>query len=178
MWYHSKALILNRLERDFFERHTTEVAQDLLGQVLVFGPHQGIITETEAYRGLDDEASHAFRGRTPRATIMYGCPGISYVYFIYGMYHCLNIVTERNNEPGAVLIRGIRLLSSPHTTVTGPGKLCQALGVTLAHNGLDLTLENNFYIAPRQEKLHFTATSRIGIKKAVDKQWRFVANIS
>jgi DNA-3-methyladenine glycosylase len=166
--------MMKKLEASFFSRHTTEVAQDLLGQVLVFGDYQGIITETEAYRGLDDEASHAFRGKTPRASIMYGPPGVSYVYFIYGMYYCLNIVTEADGEPGAVLIRGLKLLAPHETHLTGPGKLCRALNITTRHNGIDIVTSNDFYIATGSSPLSFKSTPRIGIKKATDKLWRFI----
>ena len=93
---------------DFYNRSVVEVAQDLLGKTLVFFNFRGVITETEAYRGADDEASHAFKGPTPRSSIMYGPPGYSYVYLIYGLYHCLNIVTEAEGNPAAVLIRGLQ----------------------------------------------------------------------
>ncbi len=167
---------MEKLGVSFFCRHTTKVAQALLGQILVFGSHQGIITETEAYRGQDDEASHAFRGMTPRASIMFGKPGLSYVYFIYGKYYCLNIVTESEGEPGAVLIRGIKLIN-PLLSITGPGKVCRTLGITTAHNGLDLTTRDDFYIACGQESNSFQSTPRIGIRKAIDKHWRFVIDI-
>lgn len=157
----------------FFCRHTTKVAQALLGQILVFGPYQGIITETEAYRGQDDEASHAFRGMTPRTSIMFGQPGLSYVYFIYGKYYCLNIVTEPEGKPGAVLIRSIRLVNSPSIPIIGPGRVCRTLGITTAHNGLDLTTQDDFYVGSGQGNGLFQATPRIGIRKAIDKHWRF-----
>src|ERR1700729_4260135 len=113
-----------KLGRDFFNRNCAEVARDLLGQILVFGNYQGIITETESYRGLDDPASHAFKGPTPRAKIMFGTPGTSYVYLIYGMYHCLNIVTEEEESPSAVLIRGLKLIKPDVAILNGPGKIC------------------------------------------------------
>ena len=83
---------MSRLPQSFYDRHVTKVARDLLGKRLVFGAHEGIIMETEAYRGSDDPASHAARGLTPRNAVMFGPPGYSYIYFIYVMYHCLNIV--------------------------------------------------------------------------------------
>lgn len=164
---------MERLGFSFFCRHTAEVAQDLLGKMLVFGSYQGVITETEAYRGKDDEASHAFRGMTPRASIMFGRAGVSYVYFIYGKYYCLNIVTEAEGQPGAVLIRGIKLIN-PSVSIVGPGKLCQVLGITTLQNGLDLVTHQDFYVGSGQENNVFQATPRIGIRKALDKHWRFV----
>jgi DNA-3-methyladenine glycosylase len=168
---------MKKLGHSFFCRHTTEVAQTLLGQVLVFGPYRGTITETEAYRGTDDEASHAFRGMTPRASIMFSRPGLSYVYFIYGKYYCLNVVIEPEGEPGAVLIRGIKLINSPYTIITGPGKICRTLGITTVHNGIDLTTQDNFYIASGKTNDIFQATPRISIRKAQDKHWRFLADM-
>jgi DNA-3-methyladenine glycosylase len=168
---------MKKLARSFFCRDTIKVAQDLLGQVLVFGSYQGIITETEAYRGEDDEASHAFRGMTPRSSIMFSQPGVSYVYFIYGKYYCLNIVTEAEGDPGAVLIRGIKLINPPYTNIAGPGKICRTFGITTAHNGLDLTTQHDFYVTSGQANNIFQATPRIGIRKAMDKNWRFIINI-
>lgn len=164
---------MTRLGISFFARHTVEVAQDLLGKILVFGSHQGIITETEAYRGKDDEASHAFRGITPRSALMFGRAGMSYVYFIYGKYHCLNLVTEPEGEPGAVLIRGIKIIK-PAALIKGPGKLCQIFGITKLHNGLDLLTHNNFYVGEGEKNTVFQATPRIGIQKAINKHWRFI----
>ena len=118
----------------------------------------GLICETEAYGGADDPASHAYR-RTPRSAIMFGPPGIAYVYFIYGMHHCLNAVTACDGHPGAVLIRrhlprgrhrghARTTISAPQTRhlADGPGKLCQALGITLTLNGVDLTDNSELFI--------------------------------
>ena len=131
-------------------RDTVVVARSLLGQRLVRVLNgqrlSGLICETEAYGGADDPASHAYR-RTPRSAIMFGPPGVAYVYFIYGMHHCLNAVTACDGHPGAVLIRGIfpaegietmrrqRPGAADQHLADGPGKLCQALGITLALNG-------------------------------------------
>src|SRR3954469_10994490 len=136
-----------RLERDFFNRPCPEVARDLLGQTLVFKNFTGIITETESYRGIDDPASHAHRGPTPRASIMFGKPGISYVYLIYGMYHCLNIVTEEEGSASAVLIRGLKLISPTTKLLNGPGKLCRELSINKTHNNIDLISQEDFYVA-------------------------------
>ncbi len=161
-----------KLDNSFYNRHVVDVAKDLLGKTLVFGKVKAIITETEAYRGADDEASHAFRF-TPRSSIMFGPSGYSYIYLIYGMYYCLNIVTEEENFPSAVLIRGLKL---PHIDLTGPGKICQYLGITKEHNGINFVTNNNFYFTEGLNSVTYTATSRVGIKKAIDKQWRFLSN--
>lgn len=159
------------LPSKFYNRHVVEVAQDLIGKTLVFGKHQGIITETEAYRGSDDEASHAFKGPTTRSEIMFGPSGYSYVYLIYGMYYCLNIVTEPLGSPSAVLIRGLQL---PNIHLNGPGKICKYLGITKTHHGINLINHHSFYVTGKNI-IPYQATSRIGIKKGVDKLWRFVA---
>ena len=110
------------LKREFYLRPTVDVARDLLGKVLVHGPTAGIIVETEAYLGRDDLAAHSARGITDRTRVIFGPPGHAYVYFIYGMYECLNIVAEREGEPGCVLIRAVEPVaggcSADHATVT------------------------------------------------------------
>lgn len=166
---------MKKLKRTFFNRSTLVVAQELLGKILVFGQHKGIITETEAYFGHDDPASHAFKGLTPRTQLMFGAPGYSYVYLIYGMYHCLNFVTETEGFPAAVLIRGLKLLDKSELHLNGLGKLCRHLGITKKHNGLDITTNNTFYVGCAKTTLNFVTTSRIGIKVGTDKQWRFLA---
>lgn len=106
---------------------------------------------------------------------MFGEPGYSYVYTIYGMYNCLNIVADKAGTPSAVLIRGLKIQD---THYDGPGKLCKFLNITRLHNGIDLTRDPNFYVSHGQlEKVSYKVTSRIGIKKAIDKQWRFVMNL-
>ncbi len=162
----------SKLPASFFNQHAVEAAKDLIGKSLIFGDFKGIITETEAYRGLDDEASHAFMGPTLRSSIMFGEPGYSYVYIIYGMYHCLNIVTEEQGQPSAVLIRGLTL---PQLHLDGPGKLCRHLGITREHNGIHLISSESFYLTEGEGPLAYKATPRIGIKKATDKLWRFIA---
>ncbi|MBW8308563.1 MAG: DNA-3-methyladenine glycosylase [Candidatus Paracaedibacteraceae bacterium] len=166
-----------KLTHDFFNRNCTVVAHDLIGKKLVFGEHEGIITETEAYRSIDDPASHAHRGITPRSAIMFGPPGKSYVYFIYGMYYCLNIVTEPAGEASAVLLRGLKLLTPPLTHLNGPGKLCRYLGITTSHNGIDLLSNPSFYVTEGIESPEVQVTPRIGIKKAMEKPWRFVMTL-
>jgi DNA-3-methyladenine glycosylase len=163
-----------RLTRHFFERPTLEVAQDLLGKVIHFNGMQGKITETEAYIAQGDPACHAYKGITPRTRVLFGPAGFSYVYFIYGMYHCLNFVTEPEGHAAAVLIRAIEMTTTPRKTLNGPGKLCRALGITREHNNIDLITSPHFYVLDSAEKRTFKATPRIGIKVATDKLWRFV----
>lgn len=168
--------INTRLHRDFFHRPTVEVAQTLLGKVLIWGEHRAYITETEAYRGEDDPACHAARGRTVRNAPMYGSAGHTYVYFIYGMYNMLNIVTEAEGFPAAVLIRALTPLTPAKGKLDGPGKLCRTLDITTRHSGLDMITSPEYYVADSAWKPGFTATPRIGIKVGTDKLWRFVAS--
>lgn len=159
------------LPRSFYDRPTLDVARDLLGKTLVYGPYQGRITETEAYIGQDDPACHAARGLTPRTAPMFGPPGYSYIYFIYGMYYCLNIVTEKAGFPAAVLIRGLLYPDGHHDN--GPGKLCRTLGLTTAQNNIDLVKNPDFTVRDTPSWAGFDATPRIGIKQGLDKHWRF-----
>ena len=160
-----------RLSRDFFEKPTLDVAKNLLGKKLIFKDYVGLITETEAYIGTDDPACHASKGLTTRTSIMFGAAGFSYVYLIYGMYYCFNIVTEKEGYPAAVLIRGLKMA---HCYLDGPGKLCKHLGITKEHNAIDLITSSDFFVEDTQEKLIYKATQRIGISKGQDKLWRFV----
>lgn len=166
---------MNTMTHDFYNRHVVEVAKDLLGKTLVFGNLKGIITETEAYRGSDDEASHAYKGITKRSAIMFGPPGYTYVYMIYGMYYCINIVTEEEGKPSAVLIRGMAL---PDVYLNGPGKICRHLGITTKENGINLLSSKKLYLTKGVDVGNIKITKRIGIKKAVDNPWRFIADIN
>ncbi|HUX78330.1 MAG TPA: DNA-3-methyladenine glycosylase [Alphaproteobacteria bacterium] len=163
-----------RLSRDFFNRSTLVVAQELLGKIMIYGRFAGVITETEAYIGQDDPACHAARGKTSRNAVMFGPAGYSYVYFIYGMHHCLNFVTEEEGFPAAVLIRGLMLIEPSPLHLNGPGKLCRHLGITRNHNAIDLTEHDTFYVKGSPFSPAYEATSRIGIRKGQEKQWRFV----
>jgi DNA-3-methyladenine glycosylase len=169
--------MIPRLNRNFFNRPTLEVAKELIGKILYFNGHSVIITETEAYHIQDDPACHAARGKTPRTEVMFGQAGFSYVYFIYGMHYCLNIVTEPENIAAAVLIRGAELIGDEKADLIGPGKLCKFLGVNKNHNKIDLCLSDDFYVSDQVLILLYIATPRIGISKGQDKLWRFVANI-
>lgn len=160
------------LNRKYFERPTLEVAKDLIGKLLVFGNKKGIITETEAYFG-DDPASHGAGGRTKRNFPMFGPAGHSYVYFIYGMYHCFNITTENEGYPAAILIRGIETLDKPPQKYNGPGKLCNYFGITREHNNIRLCRENKLYVVDIGFSPKPRPAKRIGIKKNIKKLWRF-----
>lgn len=139
------------LSRDFYNRPTLTVARELIGARLVriLDGHTlaGWITETEAYIGQDDLACHARAGLTPRTRVMFGEPGHAYVYFTYGNHWMLNVVTEREGFPAAVLLRAIQPVEGIDIMLErrggrdtfGPGKLCQAMGITKAENGIDLT---------------------------------------
>jgi DNA-3-methyladenine glycosylase len=168
---------MKRLKYSFFNRPTLQVAEELLGKVLVFKEHQGIITETEAYSGFDDPASHAFKGETPRTKLMFGRAGFSYIYLIYGLYHCLNIVTEKAGFPAAVLIRGIKLLDKTGLHLNGPGKICRHLNITKKENALNLITSDELYVGCINQQYAFSNTPRIGIKVGTDKLWRFLAKI-
>jgi DNA-3-methyladenine glycosylase len=135
-----------RLPRSFYGRPTLVVARDLLGRVLVYdgpdGRRAARLVEVEAYLGHRDPASHAFRGPTQRTTVMFGRPGVAYVYFIYGNHHCMNVVAHVPGVAGAVLLRGAEPLAGfaddAPRLLAGPGLLGRAFGLTTAHTGWDL----------------------------------------
>ncbi len=175
------------LPRSFYNRPPIQVARDLLGKVLIHGATGGIIVETEAYLGLDDAASHAYRGLTKRTEVMFGPPGHAYVYFIYGMYECVNVVTEPSGTAGAVLIRALEPLLGVdlmrirrpgakrlRDIASGPGKLTLALGITRAQNGADVT-KGALVVRDRRgaEPFEIVAGPRIGISKCADLPLRF-----
>lgn len=162
------------LPREFFARDTNIVSQELLGKALYFQGKIGIITETESYIGQDDPACHAARGRTKRTDIMFGPAGFSYVYLIYGMYYCLNFVTETEGFPAATLIRGVQIISPEKIQLQGPGKLCRYLGINISHNKCDIIDNNEFFVSDINLKLPYSTTTRIGITKGTDKLWRYV----
>lgn len=160
------------LPRSFYARPTAEVAPDLLGKLLVrtrgSGIHLARIVEVEAYLGVADQASHARFGPTPRNRIMFGPPGHLYVYLIYGMHHCMNLVTEPEGTAGAVLVRAAELLEGEDpAALRGPGKVCRGLGITLADKGLDLAItENGLYLAEDGERPRVACSARIGVEYA------------
>jgi len=189
------------LKRSFYEGDTLKIAKELLGKYLVLkNPTESYIVkivETEGYIGAIDKAAHSYLNkRTPRTEVMFGPPGHAYVYLIYGMYCCLNIVTQKNGEAAAVLIRGVEPIEGIemmsinrfskklediskkdiYRLTNGPGKLCMALGITREDNGRDIC-SNNFYIAEgKYEEFEIVTTKRINIdyaEEAVDFPWRF-----
>ncbi|NLY76915.1 MAG: DNA-3-methyladenine glycosylase [Tissierellia bacterium] len=190
-----------KLGREFYNRDTITVAKDLLGKVLVHNNKgnimKGKIVETEAYLGLRDKAAHAYGGRrTKRVEVMYGPPGVAYVYFIYGMYYCFNIVAQEEGVPEAVLVRAIEPIESidqmainrfkkPYEELTryqkrnltnGPGKLCMALNITKEHNGLDLCEDTLYVEEGEEEDFNIITSKRIGIdyaEEAKDFPYRF-----
>jgi DNA-3-methyladenine glycosylase len=169
------------LNRPFFIRDTVNIALDLIGiTMLISGQDESyIITETEAYHGYSDEASHASKSRTKRNEPMFLEGGHSYVYLIYGMHYCLNIVTDVQNYPAAVLIRGV-YASKSEQHINGPGRVSKKLGINLAHNRLDLFSSESkisFYKLDNYDLIRqngIQKTSRIGIKKGLEYEWRFV----
>ena len=182
------------LPREFYSKDTVTVAKNLLGKKIVrkIGRTKisGIIIETEAYRHKDDPASHAFRKITDRNKIMFGEIGSAYVYFIYGMYFCFNIVAKTPKiAAGAVLIRaiaplkGIEIMQKNRKNVNlknltnGPAKLTQALEITKKHYGIDLTRKSEIYISQGIRSKKIIISPRIGITKAVDRLWNFKMNI-
>lgn len=166
---------LKPISRQFFGNSTLEIAPQLLGMNLSRRLEDGTIltariVEAEAYT-QDDPACHAYRGITPRSKIMYGPPGFAYVYFIYGMYHCLNVVTEADGTAGAVLIRALEFEGA-----NGPGKLCRQWQIDKRMNGLDLlNSDSPLWLSRGTLQINETIdiTPRIGLSVAQDKLWRF-----
>jgi DNA-3-methyladenine glycosylase len=184
------------LPRSFYLDSPEVVASNLLGKLItrhLDGERlTGRIIEVEAYLGLSDPAAHTFIGKTPRNAVLFGPPGFSYVYFIYGMHYCLNFSCQPEGEPGGVLIRALEPLEGletmarlrgfsgvdkPKLLTSGPGRLCQALAITrTTHNGLDVTLAGSplQVLDDGYRPASILATPRIGIRKATDKPLRFV----
>ena len=171
------------LSKDFFDRRTVTVAKDLLGKYLVRA-HKGRevagrIVEVEAYVGPHDRACHASKGRTLRTDVLYGPPGIAYVYLIYGMYWCFNAVTEREGYPAAVLVRAVELIEDADgpSLIDGPGRTCRSLHIGKELNRRDLTKGDELWIEDRGERpSRFAALPRIGVDYAGEwahKRYRF-----
>ncbi|HVZ41672.1 MAG TPA: DNA-3-methyladenine glycosylase [Candidatus Kapabacteria bacterium] len=183
-----------RLPRTFYQRDAREVARDLLGRILVtsIGGERtsGIITEVEAYLGAHDAASHTYRGLTQRNRAMYLAGGHAYIYFIYGMYYCFNVVTGIEGDGEAVLVRGVEPLEGVEMMrerrglrampakelANGPGKLAIALGIGPELNGTDLLADPRIWIEPgeRLSDANVVTTPRIGITKSTEHHWRWV----
>ncbi len=175
------------LPRDFYERDTVTVARALLGKVLVHGRTAGRIVETEAYLGGDDLAAHSARGITPRTRVIFGPPGHAYVYFIYGMYECLNLVAEPDGQAGCVLIRAVEPVAGlaemrarrpgiqrVELLASGPGRLTLALGISRAQNGRDVTRGSLTVREAGDAAADISVTPRIGIRHCADWPLRFL----
>jgi DNA-3-methyladenine glycosylase len=164
---------MKKLSRDFYARDTTKVAKDLLGKYLVHvtdGVERiGRIVEVEAYTGIKDLASHSSKGLTKRTRVMFGPAGYAYVYLIYGMHYCMNIVTEAEGNGCAVLIRAIEPVSNIEGRTQGPGLLCKAMHINKTLDEHDL-LSDNFYVADIGDKQKVTIIKRprIGVPYAGD----------
>ena len=171
------------LHPSFFARSVHAVAPDLIGATLLFANSGGIIVEVEAYHHTDP-AAHSFRGRTERNAVMFGPPGFAYVYRSYGIHWCLNFVSEQEGSASAVLIRALepshgiatirrrRGVADERLLCSGPGRLCEALGITGAHNGLALD-RPPFRLLPRDKDVEIMSGPRIGITKAAELPWRY-----
>ena len=172
-----------RLTRTFFGRSVLEVAPDMIGTTILFDGVGGRIVEVEAYHHTEP-AAHSFHGETVRNAVMFGPAGYAYVYRSYGIHWCLNFVCEPAGSASAVLIRAIeptdrldamrrrRGLADERLLCSGPGRLCEALGITHAHNGLALD-KPPFALFARTEPVEVAVGPRIGITKAVEKPWRY-----
>jgi DNA-3-methyladenine glycosylase len=171
------------LRRPFFARDVHAVARDLIGATLLFKGVGGRIVEVEAYHHTDP-AAHSYNGQTPRNAVMFGPPGFAYVYRSYGIHWCVNFVCEAEGSASAVLIRAIeptdgiaamrrrRGLTDERLLCSGPGRVCAALGITNAHNGLALDTPP-FALSPREAEVMISVGPRIGITKAADLPWRY-----
>ena len=171
------------LKRGFFARSVHQVAPDLIGAKLLVNGVGGIIVEVEAYHHTEP-AAHSFRGPTPRNLVMFGPPGVAYIYRSYGIHWCVNFVCEKAGSASAVLIRALqptdgipamrrrRGLHDERLLCSGPGKLTQALGITHRHNGLALDAPP-FALRARANKPEIIAGVRIGLTKAVELPWRY-----
>jgi len=181
------------LKKSFYERETVTVAKELVGKTIVRKVHgqelTGIITETEAYRGKDDPASHAAVKMTERNKVMFGKVGISYVYFTYGMYFMLNVVAKsKKQNAGAVLIRGLypqkglkkmmknRGMNNMDRISDGPGKLTIAFAITKKQHNKDITKKSSIYIKDGIKPKKIKVGPRIGISKGLEKMWNFSIN--
>jgi DNA-3-methyladenine glycosylase len=171
------------IKRSFFDRSVHQVARDLVGATFLVGGVGGIIVEVEAYHHTDP-AAHSFRGPTPRNRVMFGPAGFSYVYRSYGIHWCVNFVCEGEGSASAVLIRALqpthglaamrrrRDLHDERALCSGPGKLCEALGITIAHSELPLD-KPPIALHARTEEPDIVTGIRIGLTKAVDLPWRY-----
>ncbi len=165
---------MRKLPRSFYDRDTITVAKELLGKYLVHvvggKEYIGKIVEVEAYLGAQDLAAHSSKGLTKRTQVMYGPPGHAYVYLIYGMYYCVNVVTEQAGNGTAVLLRALEPIKNIDAATNGPGRLCKAMHITKHLYGHDL-LSNDFYVAAdaNENPISIIKKPRIGVDYA--KHW-------
>jgi DNA-3-methyladenine glycosylase len=174
---------LPSLDRNFFARRVQDVAPDLIGATLLCGKTGGIIVEVEAYHHTEP-AAHSYGGRTDRNAVMFGPPGFAYVYRSYGIHWCFNVVCEPDGSASGVLVRALqptvgittmkrrRGVTDERLLCSGPGRLCQALGITYDHNGLAVD-HSPFAMVGRTGPVDIVTGPRIGLTKAVDLPWRF-----
>lgn len=164
-------MLMKPLPRQFYHRDTELVAKELLGHHLVLIKdgitRVGKIVEVEAYLGPHDLAAHSSKGLTPRTKIMFGPPGYAYIYLIYGIYYCMNVVTEKEGHPSAVLIRALEPVQHITLRTSGPGLLCKAMGIDKTFNAHDL-LSTDFFITrlPKQPPFEIITRPRIGVHYA------------
>ena len=166
---------MKKPERAFYNRDSVIVAKELLGKYLVH-VSQGVerigrIVEDEAYLGTHDLAAHSAKGLTPRTQVMFGPPGYAYVYLIYGMYYCMNVVTEREGHASAVLLRAIEPVKNVSGKTQGPGLLCKSMQIDWRLNAHDL-VSNDFYIADPLKEEHLTIVKRPRVGVAYAKHWQ------
>lgn len=185
---------IRKLDRSFYNRPTLDVAIDLLGKVLIYKPNRkklsGRLVEVEAYIGENDPGCHAYRGKTPRNSIMYGPPGYLYVYFTYGNHYLLNLVTEKEGFPAAVLLRAMEPLDGIpimlrnrgvhdiENIASGPGKLAKALSITTKQYGLDVTGDIFYLVDDGFKPADIWCSPRIGLTNGGESHWRFYINSS
>ncbi len=161
----------SRLPRSFYDRDTVEVARDLLGRHLIHVvdgvERAGRIVEVEAYLGTHDRAAHSSRGLTPRTRVMFGPPGHAYVYLVYGMHWCMNVVTEADGHASAILLRALEPVANLEGRTQGPALLCKAMGIDGRQNGCDL-MRGELYVAraPLPGSLRIVKRPRIGVDYA------------
>ncbi len=162
---------MQKLARAFYDRNTITVAKELLGKYLVHGAHGveriGRIVEVEAYLGAHDLAAHSSKGKTKRTKVMFGPPGHAYVYLIYGMYCCMNVVTEPEGHASAVLLRAVEPVKNIDGRTQGPGLLCKAMHIDMRLNGHDL-VSDDFYVgaAAELQSLVIVSSRRVGVDYA------------
>lgn len=165
---------MKKLTRDFFDRNTIIVAKELLGKYLVHKfdnvERIGKIVEVEAYLGEHDLAAHSSKGMTPRTKVMFGPPGHAYVYLIYGMYHCMNVVTEQEGHASAVLLRALEPIKNIEGKTAGPGLLCNAMHINKRLQGHDLE-SDDFYIADPCDLTKFSIVKRPRVGVDYAKHW-------